>query len=165
MEPGSASRCVARKSSTAHALLLHMRTLRSSTTRYTVLKARTMIDLGNDLKQYYVSCGPGFDTVNQGPPRGAARRYSERLRSGGSVKALYRTGRKNTNPPIPQGRLLRLRELLTSRGWFSRESLMHGPLAGGPGAKRRVRYGCSGGRGPRGSAWECPPAKRSSRTP
>ena len=49
-----------------------MRTLRSITTRYTVLKATTMIDPGNDLKQDYVSCGPGFDTVNQEPVPGAA---------------------------------------------------------------------------------------------
>ncbi len=26
-----------------------------------------MFDPGNDLDQYYVSCGPGFDTVNQMP--------------------------------------------------------------------------------------------------
>jgi hypothetical protein len=31
-----------------------------------------MIDPGNDLKQDYVSCGPGFDTVNQEPTPGAA---------------------------------------------------------------------------------------------
>jgi hypothetical protein len=49
-----------------------MRTLRSSTTRYTVLKATTLIDPGNDLEQDYISCGPGFDTVNQEPILGAA---------------------------------------------------------------------------------------------
>ena len=49
-----------------------MRTLRSSTTRYTVLKVTTLFDPGNDLEQDYVSCGPGFDTVNQEPILDAA---------------------------------------------------------------------------------------------
>jgi len=31
------------------------------------LKGDDLIDPGNDLEQDYVSCGPGFDTVNQEP--------------------------------------------------------------------------------------------------
>ncbi len=36
------------------------------------LEGDDLIDTGNDLEQDYVSCGPGFDTVNQEPIPGAA---------------------------------------------------------------------------------------------
>jgi hypothetical protein len=36
------------------------------------LEGDDSIDPGNDLEQDYVSCGPGFDTVNQEPIPGAA---------------------------------------------------------------------------------------------
>ena len=36
------------------------------------LEGDDLIDPGNDLEQDYVSCGPGFDTVNQEPIVGAA---------------------------------------------------------------------------------------------
>lgn len=36
------------------------------------LEGDDLIDPGNDLEQDYVSCGPGFDTVNQEPIPGAA---------------------------------------------------------------------------------------------
>ena len=36
------------------------------------LEGDDSIDTGNDLEQDYVSCGPGFDTVNQEPIPGAA---------------------------------------------------------------------------------------------
>jgi len=36
------------------------------------LEGDDTIDPGNDLEQDYVSCGPGFDTVNQEPIPGAA---------------------------------------------------------------------------------------------
>ncbi len=36
------------------------------------LEGDDLIDMGNDLEQDYVSCGPGFDTVNQEPIPGAA---------------------------------------------------------------------------------------------
>ena len=36
------------------------------------LEGDDTIDTGNDLEQDYVSCGPGFDTVNQEPIPGAA---------------------------------------------------------------------------------------------
>ena len=36
------------------------------------LEGDDRIDSGNDLEQDYVSCGPGFDTVNQEPIPGAA---------------------------------------------------------------------------------------------
>jgi hypothetical protein len=35
------------------------------------LEGDDLIDPGNDLEQDYVSCGPGFDTVNQDPVSGA----------------------------------------------------------------------------------------------
>ena len=35
------------------------------------LEGDDLIDPGNDLEQHYVSCGPGFDTVNQEPVSGA----------------------------------------------------------------------------------------------
>ena len=34
------------------------------------LEGDDLIDPGNDLEQDYVSCGPGFDTVNQEPVSG-----------------------------------------------------------------------------------------------
>ena len=36
------------------------------------LEGDDSIDTGNDLEQDYVSCGPGFDSVNQEPISGAA---------------------------------------------------------------------------------------------
>ena len=36
------------------------------------LEGDDLIDSGNDFEQDYVSCGPGFDTVNQEPIPGAA---------------------------------------------------------------------------------------------
>ncbi len=36
------------------------------------LEGDDLIDAGNDLETDYVSCGPGFDTVNQEPIPGAA---------------------------------------------------------------------------------------------
>ena len=36
------------------------------------LEGDDLIDPGHDLEQDYVSCGPGFDTVNQQPIPGAA---------------------------------------------------------------------------------------------
>jgi Ca2+-binding RTX toxin-like protein len=36
------------------------------------LEGADLIDVRNDLEQDYVSCGPGFDTVNQEPIPGAA---------------------------------------------------------------------------------------------
>ena len=36
------------------------------------LEGDDLINPGNDLEQDYVSCGPGFDTVNQEPIPGAA---------------------------------------------------------------------------------------------
>ena len=36
------------------------------------LEGDDLIGPGNDLEQDYVSCGPGFDTVNQEPIPGAA---------------------------------------------------------------------------------------------
>ena len=36
------------------------------------LEGDDLIDPGNDVEQDYVSCGPGFDTVNQEPIPGAA---------------------------------------------------------------------------------------------
>ena len=41
------------------------------------LEGDDTIDTGNDLEQDYVSCGPGFDTVNQEPISGAAPDITE----------------------------------------------------------------------------------------
>jgi hypothetical protein len=49
------------------------------------LEGDDLIDPGNDVEQDYVSCGPGFDTVNQEPIPGAA---SDAIESDCEVVAL-----------------------------------------------------------------------------